>query len=173
MSFWAVFGVIGKEVVSKNKVKHKNKVEPPKVSERFVLKQNSSSINSKMQEMITEAGSLLTEFEEFEAWYVALFAIAISLANCDGEFHPLEKKGIDKCVEGVVEMGFPDSLINNINELYKTPPTFNEAMKYIRKVDKELWGHFDFILGLVANSDGVIRKEESAFLEAWNQCSKI
>jgi uncharacterized tellurite resistance protein B-like protein len=107
--------------------------------------------------------------EELDDSVIALFGVAFSVANCDGEMHPDEIKDIEMFVSGASFKMFPEFLKSKILELKNNPPNFNTAMEYVKRLPKENVDMIDDIIEIVVVADDVVRQEEKAYLLAWQK----
>lgn len=109
------------------------------------------------------------EHKSFEEYSIAMFAVAFSVANCDGYIHPNEITEIEEFISGELYNAFPNSLKTEIEKIKNNPPSFNTAMEYVKKVHKGSWEVFDTIIEIVMRSDGYIHNAETAYFEAWQK----
>jgi hypothetical protein len=99
---------------------------------------------------------------------VAMQAVAIAAANCDGEICESEKNDIEMFISGLSASNLPASVIAQITSLYEKPPSLRDAFAMAADSGMEM-SMFDDIINLVVQSDGVVRVEEDAFMQAWNE----
>ncbi len=125
-------------------------------------------LESKIKDMSVEINKL-RGFSAFEDYITAAFALAISVANCDGDLCNEEIEAIEMIIIGESTNALPRSIITKINEFFIDMPTFNTAMKYVKKVDPKYYDSFDEIIREVIWSDGRYHAEEAAFIQAWNE----
>jgi len=157
-------GIISSTDDSEEKAKHEGFVKG---------KQYEKSVNTeRMNQLLNNLKKREEEFKEqkgFEYFTIAAFAVGISVANCDGELQPEEISDLEEIISGESYKALPISLKNEIRKLKNNPPSFNTAMEYVKKVDKNKWESFSDIIELVMNADGYIRREENAYFEAWKR----
>lgn len=99
---------------------------------------------------------------------VALEAVAIAVASCDGTICEYERAEIGEFINGVSSSTLPVSVKAQINNLYEQPVNLPEAFKMARESGLEM-SVFDEVITLVMHADGVIHQQENAFMQAWNQ----
>jgi len=100
---------------------------------------------------------------------LALTALGVAMANADGEISEEEMVELNEFVGGLSSSAYPQHIIDEINNLIKNPPTFNEAIKYLEKVDSIEYSEIRDILILVMEADGKVENEEAGFLYAFDQ----
>lgn len=113
------------------------------------------------------------EQKKIEELSLALFAVAYSFANCDGIIHKDEELNIQEFCSGQLYQSLPKKLRSELEKLRNHPPSFNTAMMYVKKLDRQSWSIFDDLLNIIMHSDGIINKEELAYMEAWNKYKKM
>jgi hypothetical protein len=121
----------------------------------------------KLTENLKNAADRFWETKEYCDLLIAMFAVGISVANCDGEIVSEEKQDIDEFIAGVSHSHLPSSIKKKINTMYDNPPNFNTAMNLVKKIDSECWDLFSQVIEIVSSSDGFIKTEEVAYKEAW------
>ena len=136
-------------------------------------KEHAKSENAKRIEKLLrnlqKHENKIKENNAFEEYAVAMFAVAFSVANCDGKIHPDEIRDIEEFISGELFAKLPSSIKTKIEKIRNNPPNFNTAMEYVKKVNRGSWDIFDSIIELAMRADGVIRKEETAYMEAWQK----
>lgn len=100
---------------------------------------------------------------------IALFALGMAAAFCDGHVADSELAEIDRFVADAATSGMPPHVKGRITRLRNRPPTFDGAMKQVAKVDPWLWDLFGTVIELVIGADGVIRDEEVQLQESWER----
>lgn len=100
---------------------------------------------------------------------VALFAVGLAVAACDGEIHPKELAEIDVFTKAVATATLPPSVKDQIRQLRHHPPGFEAAVRRVRRVDPALWPLFDTVVDVVIAADGVRHQEELVFLDSWRR----
>lgn len=98
---------------------------------------------------------------------LAMQAVAISAANCDGVIGDEERQNIEMFISGLSASALPESVIADITSLYETPPNLPEAFAMARNSGVEM-SIFDEIINLVVQADGVVHADEDVYLQAWN-----
>ncbi|QHF03890.1 hypothetical protein N015_16310 [Pseudomonas asturiensis] len=121
-------------------------------------------LRGKLEQVFT----LLTDAGRFFDSVVAMHAVAISAANCDGVICDEEKESIELFISGLSAAEMPGSVIADIKSLYEKPPTLPEAFALAKESGIGM-SVFDDIINLVVRSDGTVDSQEDAFMQAWNQ----
>jgi len=99
---------------------------------------------------------------------IAMNAVAISAANCDGPISSEDRNNIDLFIVGISGNNLPTHIKNRIDELYCSPLNIREAMKIAIKSGVNI-DIYDEIIAMIIYSDGPANKKEHAFLIAWEE----
>lgn len=120
-------------------------------------------LRQKLQLLFTE----LKNAGKFFDGIVAMQAVAIAAANCDGEICNAEKQNIEMFISGISAAALPESVIAQITDLFETPPSLRMAFKLAHDsgIDMPV---FDEIIQMVVHSDEQVLPAENAFMQAWN-----
>lgn len=110
----------------------------------------------------------LKEHEKHTNLILALTALGCSMANADGEISPEELVDLDDFVAGISSQGYPTHIKNQIKDIISNPPTFNEAMKHLEKVDAIELPELRNLLVVIMESDEIVHKKEEEFLRAFD-----
>jgi uncharacterized tellurite resistance protein B-like protein len=161
-------GVAGGIFSSTDDSEEKAKQDGFKKGKQYAKSENTERMNQLLNNLKKQEDKF-KEQKDFEDFTIAAFAVGISVANCDGELHPDEISDLEEIISGESYKSLPISLKNEIRKLKNNPPTFNTAMEFVKKVNKNKWESFSDIIELVMNADGHIRREENAYFEAWNR----
>ena len=99
---------------------------------------------------------------------IALHAVAVATAHCDGGIGDDEREGIELFIAGLASGTTPPAVLERIESLYREPPTVSEAYALARdsEVDMVI---FDEIINLVIHADSTIYPQEAAFMQAWSE----
>ena len=106
------------------------------------------------------------EFANFGDRLVAMFAVGIACANCDGEIHPNEKRDIEEFIAGVSQSDLPSHIKTRIRKLWSEPPNVKTAFELAKQADVRFFV-LDDIVDLVMVADGRVHPKEQAFRKAW------
>lgn len=115
-----------------------------------------------------KAEKALKEHEKHTNLILALSALGCAMANADGEISPEEIEELKEYVGGLSSKSYPTHIVKQIEEMISNPPTFNEAMKHLKKVDTIEYPEIRNFLVMVMESDSVVHKKEEAFLKAFD-----
>lgn len=110
----------------------------------------------------------LKEHEKHTNLILALSALGCAMANADGEISPEEIVELNEFVGGISSQEYPKHIIEQIEDMISNPPTFNEAMEHLTKVDSIEYPELRNFLVMVMESDGVKHKKEEIFLKAFD-----
>ena len=99
---------------------------------------------------------------------IAMAAVGIACANCDGEIHPDERLEIDEFIAGVGHSELPDEVKEEIRRLWQRPPNLTTAFRIAEKnnVDFSL---LDDVIDVVMHADDRLHAKEQAFKNAWHK----
>lgn len=135
-----------------------------KMKKKKRKKEKIAKFNKKSQKV----ESALKEHEKHTNLILALSALGCAMANADGEISPEELIELNEFVGGLSSQSYPTHIVNQINEFISIPPTFSEAMEYLKKVDTIEFSRIRDLLTMIMESDGEIHKKEEAFLKAFD-----
>jgi len=140
-----------------------------------VISDNEEKEEARQQTAITKANlkadkaeTIVEETKEHYTLIIALTALGVSMANVDGKISPEEMEELHEFVGGLASQKYPQHIIEEIDNIVKNPPTFNEAMKHFEKVSSVEYPEIRNILVAVMKSDGEIHQKEKAFLSAYD-----
>lgn len=110
----------------------------------------------------------LKELEKHTNLILALSALGCSMANADGEISPEEIVELNEFVGGISSQKYPSHIVKQINDMISNPPTFNEAMEHLTKIDSIEYPELRNFLVMVMESDEKVHKDEEIFLKAFD-----
>ena len=116
-----------------------------------------------------KAEKVVKEHEHHTKIILALTALGVAMANADGKITEDELTDLNEFVGGLASQGYPEHVVKQIEKLIENPPTFNEAIKYLEKVDAIEYPEIRNILVIIMESDGVNHDAEKGFLYAFDQ----
>lgn len=122
---------------------------------------------SKLENTLVSALKKLKSHDEHFKAIIALEAVGVSCAACDGDFSENEKEEIGEFVKGMLAQSIPDDVKNKIQTIYDNPPTVKEAFVLAQHSGIALDVYEDLIQ-FVMEIDG-IKEEEKVFVQAWSQ----
>ncbi|QFU01812.1 hypothetical protein FIU83_09185 [Halomonas sp. THAF5a] len=121
----------------------------------------------KLANKLSQALEKLKSHDEHFKAIVAMEAVGVSCAACDGDFSDNEREEIGEFVKGMMAQSIPEEVKEKIQYIYNNPPTVKEAFLVARDSGMSLDVYEDLIR-FVMEIDGV-KPEEDAFVQAWNQ----
>ncbi|KDN96191.1 hypothetical protein EI16_07850 [Hydrogenovibrio marinus] len=112
--------------------------------------------------------SVLQETDDCFRAIVAMCAVGISVAACDGEIAPSERENIEQFISGKAAEKLPTLVKSRIEEMYLNPPNVKEAFELAKQagVDMEF---FDEIILVIIMADDIEHEKEIAYAVAWEQ----
>ena len=108
------------------------------------------------------------EFANFGDQLVAMFAVGIACANCDGEIHPHERRDIEDVIAGVSHSDLPSPIKEKINNLCDAPPNAKTAFELAKNAEVNP-SVLDDIIDVVMVADGRVHPNERDFRDAWTK----
>lgn len=98
---------------------------------------------------------------------LAMFAVGVAAANCDGEICEDEKAEIREFISGFSAVAMPDVIENKIQGIFNNPMNLNEAFELAKNSSVEM-DVFDTIVKVVVHADGIVHENEEVFLQSWH-----
>ncbi len=123
----------------------------------------------KLASAFEEAESRISETEDYFNLLIAMEAVGLACAACDGEIAPEERLEIDEFIAGVASSDLPSYIKSKIEEMAVNPPNIKTAFELSKKVGLDSFDLFEEIIEVVMHADGHIHKKEKAFQQAWNE----
>ncbi|HRQ69372.1 MAG TPA: hypothetical protein PLW78_03615 [bacterium] len=113
--------------------------------------------------------------KEIESYYdmvLALTSVGIAIAQCDGDYCEQEKEDIREYVAGISFSVLPTWVKEAIAKMEVSKVSFKDAMKYVKKMQKQHWKLVDNVIDMITHSDGIVHDSEIAFKKAWKDFKK-
>ena len=155
----------------KNKLDEDDKKQAHKEGKNEGKAESSKEIDELKNKLSNALNNLKSMDEHWNA-LIAMTAVGVSVANCDGDFSDNEREEISGFVHGMMNNSdVPDNVKSKIDEIYSNPPEMSITFELAKesKVDMSV---FDDIIYAVMHVDGV-KKEEEVFVNAWNTLKNI
>ncbi|MGL4764784.1 MAG: hypothetical protein ACRC2N_07120 [Aeromonas sp.] len=159
----AVGGVVGAAVADSDE-KEKSEIKKQGIAEGRA--ENSLQITQLANKLSQALEQLKSHDEHFKA-IIAMEAVGVSCAACDGNFSEVEKVEIGEFVKGMISQNIPKDVKEKIQSIYDNPPTVREAFLLAKNTGMPL-EIYDDLIKFVMEIDGV-QPEEIVFVQAWNQ----
>lgn len=144
--------------------------------EEQVKNEKIAELRKKAEKFEEEFKRAISQFQgdkEYFNFIVASTALGMAIANSDGEISNDELIEINEFVGGIASSNYPQHIVYTITQLKDNPPSFNEAMKYLEKVNISNYQSIRSLIELVIEADGIIHDKEIAFLEAFDSAVKM
>ena len=116
-----------------------------------------------------KATDIAKAHEEHTNYILALSALGISMANADGEISDEELNELEEFVGGLSAEKYPPHIVEQIENMVENPPTFNEALEYLNRVEIDNFKPIRDILVVIMEADGNIHIMEKAYLQAFDE----
>lgn len=100
---------------------------------------------------------------------LALTAVGLSCANCDGEISTTERQCIDEFVCGLGAASLPERVRDKIAEMSMAPPSISTAFAMAKQAGLSDMSLFDDLIEVVSYADGNFHGSEAAFKSSWAQ----
>lgn len=159
----AVGGVVGAAVADSDD-KEKEQIKDQGRAEGKA--ENALQIEKLANNLSQALEKLKSHDEHFKA-IIAMEAVGIACAACDGDFSDNEREEIGEFVKGMTAQSIPKDVKEKIQSIYDNPPTVKEAFLLAKDSGMSL-DVYEGLIRFVMEIDG-IKPEEEAFVLAWNQ----
>lgn len=129
---------------------------------------------AKMNENFKKMEANLNEVNDYHNVLIAMTALAMACANCDGEINPSERLEIMEFIGGASGTALPANVKSKLNALADNPPSLNEVALIIKELPRmDSYDVFDDIVELTIHADGIFHPNEKKFLADWNNVKKL
>lgn len=149
----------------------KEEIKKKGITEGKILGKAETQVEiDKLENKLKEA---LTHLKSHDAHFkalIALEAVGVACAACDGDFSENEKAEIGEFVSGMLSQSIPENIKKKIQYIYDNPPTVEEAFILAQESDVEI-DLYEDLIKFVMQVDGV-KPEEEVFVHAWDQLKK-
>ena len=159
----AVGGVVGAAVADRDEDEKKQIKEQGRAEGKA---ENALQIEKLINQLSQALEKLKSHDEHFKA-IIAMEAVGVSCAACDGDFSDNEREEIGEFIKGMIAQSIPKDVKDKIQSIYDNPPSVEEAFLLAKNSGMSL-GVYDDLIRFVMEIDG-IKPEEEAFVHAWNQ----
>ncbi len=126
--------------------------------------------NLKVKEYLVTLEKGITQQKEMRNYVnlvIALFAVGMTTADSNGKPSRDQILQIEEFVVGVAHSDFPPYAKGIMTKMKNSPPTFNEAMRYVNRLDNIDNNLFESVIEVVSATDGTPSKKERAVLDAF------
>lgn len=162
-----VGGVVGAAMADSEENEKKQIKEEGRAEGRA---ENAIQIDKLAKKLSQALENLKSHDEHFKA-IIAMEAVGVSCAACDGDFSDNEREEIGAFVKGMMAQSIPEKVKEKIQYIYSNPPTVKEAFLLAKDSGMSLDVYEDLIR-FVMEIDGV-KPEEEVFVQAWNQLKAV
>ncbi len=141
-------------------------------AEQRGVERTTAQYDQKYQKIVAafkDAEQQLKSTSSYFDLLLAMQAVGLACAACDGEIAQTERDDIDEFIAGIAASALPDNVKNKIEKMAANPPNINTAFKLTKKLGLDSYSLFEEIIEVVIHSDGNIHKNEMAFKQAWNE----
>lgn len=136
---------------------------------RQQAKAEAAAQGKKYEEMMQAALRRANEHQELFDLIIAMEAVGLACAACDGAVTPEEQRYIDEFVVGVAAGALPEYVKQQIAQMAAAPPDVKTAYELARKTNPASQELFDEIILVVSHADSQIHPNESQFMAEWKQ----
>ena len=144
--------------------------------EEQVKNEKIAELSKKAEKFEEDFKRAISQFQgdkEYFNYIIASTAMGMAIANADGQISNDELIEINEFVGGMASSNYPQHIVYTITQLKDNPPSFNEAMKYLEKVNVSNYESIRSFIELVIEADAIIHEKEKAFLEAFDSAIKM
>ncbi|WP_318452984.1 tellurite resistance TerB family protein [Photobacterium leiognathi] len=127
---------------------------------------------NKLTTAFEDAKNRLDETKNYFDLLIAMEAVGLACANCDGEISSEERQEIDEFIAGVSSSELPSHVKRKIEDMANNPPNVNTAFALAQKVGLNSFELYNEIIEVVMHADGRVHENEKAFQQAWNTLVK-
>lgn len=123
----------------------------------------------KLRKVFEHAQEQMKVTSDYFNLVLAMEAVGMACAACDGEVSEEERKDINEFISGISSGNFPKDIKQKIENIANNPPNIKTAFEMANKVGLDSFELFNEIIEVVMHSDGYIHENEKAFQQAWNE----
>lgn len=98
---------------------------------------------------------------------VAMHAVGMACAACDGDVSQEERRDIEEFIGGLAMQKLPDHVQAKLTELATNPPSLSTAFELVKQYGTDATDLFDEVIELVIRSDGHVAPQEERFRAQW------
>lgn len=124
-----------------------------------------------LQSSLHDSLMALKEHDKHFNALIAMEAVGVACAACDGDFSDNERQEIGEFVKGMGEQSIPEKVKMKMEDIYNNPPSVREAFALAESSGVPMHVFVDLIK-FVMEIDG-IKQEEQEFLVAWGQLEEM
>lgn len=151
----------------RNEGRQEQKIEDLKIINE--LKDDNIKLSKQNIELKSKIKGLedFASYEAYDNYLIAAFAVSISMIKSNKVISKEEEEILD-LIAGVPVDKLPTIMKSKVKEMYNNPPSFNTAIKFVDKVDKEYLSELDNLLKEIKwIGNGLEQKQ--AFYVAWGR----
>ena len=155
-------GVVANKLSDDSKVReaaYREGVKDTKAQHQLELEHRRKSLEAALHGLKGAA-------EHYNA-IIAMHAVAVATANCDGVICDKERENIELFIAGISVSSIPVEVTAKLKSLYDSPPSIRDAWQLAKNSGVAI-SVFDEIIQIVIHADDVQHPQEDAFLQAWN-----
>ena len=133
------------------------------------MKDDNIKLSKQNIELKSKNKSLedFASYEAYDNYLIAAFAVSISMIKSNKLISKEEEEVLD-LIAGVPVDKLPTIIRTKVKEMYNNPPSFNTAVKFVDKVDKEYLSELDNLLKEIKWIGNGL-EEKQAFYVAWGK----
>lgn len=133
-------------------------------------KAGEAKAQEKYEKEIVNLTSKLKSYHDADKKVLALFAVGLAVANCDGDFCVSEKKELNELILGLSNETKNSAFIKTLTQLESSPPSFDKAtdIALAAGVTKDM---IDSVIDAIVKADGIISSDEKYLMHYWNAFS--
>ncbi len=121
----------------------------------------------ELSKMMVHAAEVYTQQARANEFVIALAAIGLSMAACDGSISNEENVCVEEYVIGMSRLVLPQIIRDRLHKITNAPPDFERAILYVENFDNDIWPIIDGLLEIIGEADGDINQSKQEFLDKW------
>lgn len=122
---------------------------------------------NRIQEALTAEVEKSQDVQRYFDLVVAMYAVGLACAACDGNISAEEHADIKICIAGNMFDALPKPVRQKLDYLSEHPPTVATAAEIVKLYSPVSMDLFNDIIELIVQSDGVVDPSEIQFCDQW------
>jgi len=132
----------------------------------------AAEYDKKMEKLLSHFNDVEKKLGERGKYFegiLAMTAVGIACANCDGNIAKEEKEEINDFITGVAGDKLPSDIKDKIKQMWTNPPNVKTAFKLAKNLELDSLELFSEIIEITIYADDKVHPKELVFKQAWNK----